>query len=185
MKNLASIKNVLALTMILMTLGLTACSDGGGGGKQSKASTNTCPNNAYYDAYTGEWFVSYNNHTICNPLPGANTHGCRNGEVTVRSPYQYDSNYDPRLLNQTNYSNHNYHNQKGLYKEICMQQGGSGWSHVTNAGGYFYVNLGLINTTIYGNPYYRQPPIVHQPYQNNNTAALLTLGVLAALFLMN
>ena len=168
-----------------MTLGLTACSDGGGGSKKSKASTNTCPNNAYFDAYTGEWFVSYNNHTICNPLPGANARGCKAGEVVVRSPFQFDSNFDPRLMSPSTYSNHNYHRTSNSYQEICMQQGGSGWSHVANAGVYFYVDLGRINTTVYGHTYHPNPPIVYQPQQNNNTGLILTLGVLAALFLLN
>ena len=183
MKNLNLLKNVFALTMIFLTLGLTACSEGGGG--KSKASTNACPSNAYYNTLDGEWYISHTDLRVCNPLPGVQPHGCGPGEVVVRSPYQYDADYDPRLLNQSNYGNTNYHSQHGSYQEICMTQGGSGWSHVSNAGFYYYVDIGLINASVYGNVGYSTPPIVYQPQNNNNTALILGLGVLAALFILN
>lgn len=182
MKNLDLLKNVFAVTMIFLALGLTACSEGGGG--KSKASTNACPSNAYFNTLDGEWYISRTDLKVCNPLPGVQPQGCGPGEVVVRSPHQFDEGFDPRQFTPSSYSNHNYHRTNGNFKEICMQQGGSGWFHVANAGFYFYVDLGLINTTVYGHTYHQTPPIVYQPQTKNNTDVIIGLGVLAALFLI-
>ncbi len=181
MKNLSTLKNVFALVSILFTLGLTACSDSGG--TKSKASTQTCPSNAYYDTIESEWYVSQNQLTICNPLPGVQPHGCQSGFVKVRSPYQYDVNFDVRTNNLNNVDP-NYHYNHGGFNEICMQPNGPSWSHVSNAGFYYYVNIGLINTTIFGNAVITTPPIIYYPQNNNNTGVILALGVLAALLIL-
>jgi hypothetical protein len=182
MKNLNLLKNLCVLTVTFMALFITGCSDGG----SSKSSTKTCPSNAYYDQYDGEWYTNSYDRKICNPLPGASQYGCASGEVHVRSPYQYDNDYDSRYMTDSNYINSNYHINGGKYHEVCMYPGGAGWDHVKNAGAYYYVNLGAINTTLnasYGYSY-STPTYYYSSGQNNTANTVLTLGVLAALFLM-
>lgn len=185
MENLSvfKIKSVFVLAITAAVFVLTGCSDGGG----SKSSKKTCPSTAYYDQYDGQWYVSYSDRKICNPMPGVQPQGCGYGEVIVRSPFQYDVNYDPRYMSDPRYTNQNYHFNNGTYQEVCMQPYGNAWSYVANAGGYYYVDLGLLNTSLYGNAglsYSVGTPMVYYPQQNNTATTLLTLGVLAALFLL-
>ncbi len=185
MKNEALLKNLCFVFVTLTTIALIGCGGDSGG---SKASTKACPSNAYYNHADGEWYRSRNDLTICNPLPDVQPQGCDIGEVVVRSPFSYDVNYDPRYASDLKHTNSNYHYTNGSYREICMSIGGAGWGHVSY-GGYYYVNLGLLNASLNTNIGVRYTttytPIIHSSNTNNTAAALLTLGVLAALFLAN
>lgn len=196
MENLAINKNVIGkiglVVIALATLVLTGCSDGGG----SKSSKNACSAHAYYDQYDGQWYNSPSDRKVCNPLPGVGANGCNSGEAIVRSPYEYNTSYDPRYMYDTR-SNLNYHTNANSYREICMNQYGPGWDYVSNNGGYYYVNQGLLNTSLnagfninagfntgWNSGYsYSTPPTIYYPNNNGNSTAntLLSLGVLAAL----
>lgn len=186
MKNDTLIKKICFVILTLIAMALTGC--GGDSGKASKSSTKACPYNAYYNHADGEWYNSRTDLTVCNPLPDVQPQGCGVGEVVVRSPFSYDVNYDPRTTDFRNV-NANYHTTHGGYREICMAIGGAGWGHVTYGGFYYYVNLGLLNTSLNAGVNVRYTttytPIVYSSNNNNTAAALLTLGVLAALFLAN
>lgn len=197
------IKKLGVVLIALFAMNLIGCSDSGGG---SKASTKACPANPYYDSYEDEWYVSRYDLTSCNPLPRVVDGNCGPGEAIVRSPYDYGVNFEIEFevgVSAGSNIRPNYHQSRGNYSDVCLNQGGRAWDYVdyNPRGDYHYVNYnriygaqigasvsGSISAgvgTHYG-PQYGTPPIIYQSGHYNQGinplwSTVLTLGVLAIL----
>lgn len=192
MEKLINTKTILSLTLTLISLFFLGCSDDGGGSKSSK---DACSANPYYNTYDNQWYRSYNDLTICNPLPVTQNGNCRNGEVIVRSPYAYGNNQNNFAQSNVNVNvnvNINYHQTRNAYREICMAPFGAGWDYVVNAGGYYYVDYWRLNNAYNNMGYYGNAGVVNTGYVNagivypvNPLQTVIALGVLAAIFALN
>lgn len=125
MENLTKTKmTLLASFFTFCTLFFIGCSDSGGG-TESRNSTSACPSNPYYDQYKDEWYVSYNDLTICNPLPAAQNLNCSGGEVIVRSPFEYGNRFNNDFNNRNiDINNNNFNcNNPNCYNNASFNGG--------------------------------------------------------------